>query len=89
MTTIELPTDLAQQLEAEAKRRGTTVDALAVNTLRVQFPPPIEDTSGAGSLADFIRDFVDVVDGSSEPLAENASQVFGDDLMEKHRRGKL
>ena len=38
MSTLHLPDELAERLEAEASRRGMSVDELAAQTLAARFP---------------------------------------------------
>jgi hypothetical protein len=88
MTTITLPRDLEERLIDEAKRRGTTPDALAVATLRQSFAATPADQSQAKSpsLLDYLGDFVGAVDGSSEPLSQDCGRRFEQYLIEKHER---
>ena len=91
MRTITLPPDLEDRLAAEAQRRGTTPELLAVDTLRKAFVPA-EAPNGeqpTGTLYDYLKDFIGVVEGTGEPISEDKGKLFTDYLVEKHRQGKL
>lgn len=47
MAMVHLPDDLARRLEAEAARRGVSVDAVAVETLEGRFGPTSINSSEA------------------------------------------
>jgi hypothetical protein len=53
MSTLHVPDDLAARIEAEAARRGVSVDDLAVEALAARFPPPGAD-AGHDALEAFI-----------------------------------
>lgn len=93
MTTITLPQDLEVRLIDEARRRGTTPDALAVETLRQSFPslptdeqPPSHEKPS--SLLEYLGDFVGAVDGSTEPFSQDGGRRFEQYVGEKHQRGQ-
>lgn len=88
MTTITLPPDLEGKLADEARRRGTTPELLAVDSLRQLFALEPESPSGA-TLYDFLGKYVGCIEGSSEPLSENCGQRFADGLAEKQQQGRL
>lgn len=74
MTTITLPTDIEAPLAEEARRRGTTPELLAVDTLRLRFAPSAASPSEEPpepNLADFLAGYVGIVEGSTEPLSEH------------------
>jgi hypothetical protein len=56
MAMVHLPDDLARRLEAEAARRGVSVDDLAVEALEGRYgkTAPTADGEGAGAVAAFI-----------------------------------
>lgn len=77
MTTITLPADVEGPLAEEARRRGTTPERLAVDTLRSQFAPTVaapSESPPAPNLADFLAGFVGLVAGSTEPLSERCGE---------------
>jgi hypothetical protein len=77
MTTITLPAEIEGPLAEEARRRGTTPERLALDTLRLRFIPlgalpsdqPLES-----NLADFLAGYVGLVEGSTQPLSERGSK---------------
>lgn len=74
MTTITLPAEIEAPLAEEARRRGTTPERLAVDTLRLRFAPSVASSSGKPpepNLADFLAGYVGLVEGSTEPLSEH------------------
>ncbi len=91
MTTITIPPDLEQRLVAEAHRRGTTAELLAVESLRSLFvpPPAVEAASRRQTLFDALDGFIGAIDGPSEPLSEEGGRRFTDHLAEKQRQGRL
>ncbi len=83
MTTITLPPEIAGPLTEEARRRGTTPELLALDTLRLRFVPsptqPTEDNPES-TLADFLTGYVGLVEGSSEALSERCGERFAEGL---------
>jgi hypothetical protein len=81
MTTITLPAEIERPLAEEARRRGTTPEVLAIDTLRQHFQSPVimpsEQLSGS-SLADFLVDHVGLVHGTTEPLSERFAEGVAD-----------
>lgn len=77
MLTIDVPDDLAAPLAAEAARRGTTPEALALDQLRslVSGPPP-------GSLLEYLGSRVGAVAGSGEAFSQDTGRRFADGLAE-------
>ncbi len=87
MTTITLPPDLEERLAAEARRRGTTAEFLALDSLRRLFVP-----NGAGdevvageSLFDDLSTYIGTVDGTSEALSEDCGRRLAEGLAERQR----
>jgi hypothetical protein len=91
MTTIVLPADLEDRLAAEARKRGTTTEVLAVDCLRQFFIEPTHDegSSSGKTLNDFLSGFIGTVNGTTEALSENCGQRFSDGLAEQQRRRRL
>jgi hypothetical protein len=82
MTTITLPPEIAKPLVEEARRRGTTPERLALETLRSRFvapSPPSADHPGS-SLADFLADQVGLVEGAKEAYSEHCGDRFAEGL---------
>ena len=89
MTTITLPAEIEGPLAEEARRRGTTPEILALDTLRQHFESPVALPSAKPSgsnLADFLADHVGLVEGSTEPLSERCGERFAEGLAEKALR---
>lgn len=91
MTTITLPPDIEGPLAEEARRRGTTPEQLALESLRQLFaptgasvPPTAEET-----LFDFLSGYIGTVNGTAEALSENSGQHFAEGMVEKQQRGRL
>jgi len=80
--TIDVPDELAVPLAAEAARRGTTPEALALDQLRalVAGPP-------AGSLLEYLGARVGAVAGSGEAFSQDTGRRFADGLAEGRAAG--
>ena len=92
MITISLPPDIEGLLTAEAARRGTTPQLLALDGLRKLFgSPPASDKppDDATTLFDFLAGYIGTVNGSTEAFSENCGQRFAEGLIEKQERGRL
>ncbi len=91
MTTITLPADLEAPLREEARKQGTTTEAVALDSLRKLFGSSVtkEEPSNEGSLFDFLKGYSGMVNGTSEPLSERCGERFADGLVEKQQRGRL
>ena len=91
MTTITLPPEIERQLVREARRRGTTPELLALDSLRRLFIP--DDSCGdrftAETLSDFLVDDIGTVNGTSEPLSEDCGRRYLSGLIEKDDRRAL
>ena len=71
MTTTTLPSEIESPLVEEARRRGTTPELLAIDTLRPRFAATVASPSEKPSesdLVDFLAGYVGLVDGSTETL---------------------
>jgi hypothetical protein len=89
MTTITLPADIEGPLAEEARRRGTTPECLALDTLRLLFVPPAAlptEKPPEPSLADFLAGYIGVVAGSTEPLSDRCGERFAQGLAEDRMR---
>ncbi len=91
MTTITLPPDLEGRLDAEARRRGTTLELLALDGLRRLFASPAGDNgaAGQGTLLDFLAGHIGTVAGATEPYSEDCGKRFAEGLSQKQQRGQL
>ena len=92
MITILLPSDIEGPLTAEAERRGTTPELLALDSLRKLFAsPPVsgEPPGDATTLFDFLDGYIGTVEGSTEAFSENCGQRFAEGMAEKQQRGHL
>ena len=77
MLTIVVPDEVAAPLTAEAARRGTTPEALALDHLRalVTAPPP-------GSLLEYLGPRVGSVAGTGEAFSHDTGRRLADGLAE-------
>jgi hypothetical protein len=92
MITISLPSDIEGPLTAEAQRRGTTPELLALDSLRKLFPSLAvsgEPPGDATNLFDFLDGYIGTVEGSTEAFSENCGQRFAEGMAEKQQRGRL
>jgi hypothetical protein len=94
---INLTPDIEQALLEQAKRRGTTPEQLALESLRREFVHPAQSGRSAeapGSLADFLSDSIgvlhsqDYVSGGAR-MSESTSEDFAKALAEKRKQGRL
>jgi hypothetical protein len=71
MTTITLPADIEGPLTEEARRRGTTPEGLALETLRLRFTPPAALASGESEerseLEEWYRELQDLGPAQYDP----------------------
>lgn len=94
MTSINLPPDLEQAIEARAQRQGTTPEVLIVDKLREQFLPMAAPAPGAGELtmADFFAGYIgglrssEYVPGGAQ-LSTDSGHKFTDLLLRNRRKG--
>jgi hypothetical protein len=91
MTTITLPADLEGPLKEEARKQGTTPEAVALDSLRKLFGSSRtkNEPSNQGSLFDFLRGYLGMINGTSEPLSEKCGERFAEGLIEKQQRSRL
>jgi hypothetical protein len=89
MTTITLPAEIEGPLAEEARRRGTTPELLAIDTLRQHFTSPAASPSEKppeSNLVDFLADHVGLVEGTTEPLSERCGERFAEGLAGEKKR---
>jgi hypothetical protein len=90
---IELPAELEKVLADEARKQGTTPEALVLDNLRRLFTPEQyykeKYPPKEGSLYDSIKDIIGRVEGTGEPLSTEHSRYFGEYLLEKKKQGRL
>ncbi|HEV2945829.1 MAG TPA: hypothetical protein VGX70_00540 [Gemmataceae bacterium] len=69
MTTITLPADLEAPLKEEAKKQGTTPEAVALEGLRKLFNLLVthNEPPNGESLFDFLKGYLGAVDGRIVP----------------------
>ena len=90
MTTITLPAEIEGPLVEETRRRGTTPERLALDTLRLQFSSAASPSEQPpeSNLADFLAGYVGLVEGSTEPLSERCGERFTEGLSEEKTRAR-
>jgi hypothetical protein len=67
-----------------------TPEQLALDSLRKTFVPvPLGGGETEGTLFDFLKDHIGVIEGSDEALSEDCGRRFTDALEEKRKRGHL
>lgn len=92
--TITLTPEIEQALLRAARELGTTPEQLALDSLRDRFLPPLPNgplDDGQGSLADFLGEFIGVLNsGEHIPggarLSVDSHRTFADLLRERRRR---
>lgn len=87
MSTITIPPELEAPLAAEAKRLGTSLELLAVESLRQMYAPKdlgAASTNG-GTLADFLQGYIGTIQGASEPLSEETGRRYREMLEHRQR----
>ena len=85
MTTITLPTELEASLAEEARRQGTSLELLAVESLRRMYAPEgsaAAPTNG-GTLADFLQGYIGTIAGVCEPLSEDTGRRYTEMLHQR------
>ena len=87
MTTITLPPEIEQSVARQAERQGTTIEWVALDTLRQTFAAPGEEPSRPETMYDFMQGFIGTVDGSSEAYSENCGEKFAEGMAQKQREG--
>ena len=91
MTTITLPADVEASLAEEARRRGTTPEAVALDSLRKLFTVPStkNEPGNSDTLFDFLNGFMGTVHGVVEPFSEKCGERFAEGLVEKQGQERL
>jgi hypothetical protein len=91
MTTITLPPDLENRLADEARRRGTTPELLAVDSLRMIFVPQSANggATGGDNLWSFLSAYIGTISGTTEALSENCGKRFVEGLVAKQNQRHL
>lgn len=64
MTQITLPKDIETPMADWARKRGCSIEQLAVDTLRERFVPPDEPPDHGATLADFLAGHIGVLSSS-------------------------
>jgi hypothetical protein len=87
MTTITLPPEIEAPLADAARKKGTTPESLAVETLRQHFPPAAKnaDATEAKNLFEYLADYIGKIDGPAD-LSEKRGEYFTDYLVDKHKK---
>jgi hypothetical protein len=94
---ITLPPDIERVLTAEASKRGTTPELLALDTLRERFlaePGPAAAVAGDGTLAEFLAAHIGVLHSSEQVpggarMSEDSGRQFAAGLLQKRQQGHL
>jgi hypothetical protein len=95
MSTITIPPELEAPLAEEARRQGTSLELLAVESLRRMYGPKsstkcstkcstMAPTDG-GTLADFLQGYIGTIQGTSEPLSEDTGRRYREMLHEREQ----
>jgi len=88
MTTIIIPPELEAKMAEAAKREGTTLERLAVESLQRIYAAPtsLAALPNGGTLADFLQGYVGTVAGSDEAWSLQTGERLTDMLLgERHR----
>ena len=90
MTTINLPPEIDGPLVDEARRRGTTPELLAIESLRRLFAcaPAPGEPGKSDTLLDYLGDYVASIEGSEKLPARESGRIFAEAMADKHRRGR-
>jgi hypothetical protein len=92
MTTITLPPEIEAPLAEAARKKGTTTELLALESLRQLFPPESRGAAppeGATNLLEYLGDFVGSLQGTGESFSQDCGERFTDYLVEKKKAGRL
>jgi len=79
-TTIDLPDELFQQAQAEAKRRGIPLRELLQEGLRKVLPTPTvttQTTTPSLTVYDLIKDDIGIIDAGVDDLGSNPQYLEG------------
>ncbi len=88
---LQLTPDLETALAEQARQRGTTLELLALESLRERFVAPDAPPVPAQSLADFLGEHLgalqssEVVPGGAR-MSEETSKKFAAGLLRQHRQ---
>ena len=90
MTTINLPPEIEGPLVDEARRRGTTPELLAIESLRRLFAcaPAPGESGKSDTLLDYLGDYIASIEGTDELSARESGGIFEEAMVDKHRRGR-
>jgi hypothetical protein len=97
---ITVPPELERALTAQARKRGTTAELVALDSLRKWFVRvrvkrrPEERGNGRQTLADFLKGYVGVLRSSEctpggARMSEQPGRRFARALIEKRKKGRL
>lgn len=91
MATITLPPEIEERLTEEARKRGTTPELLALESLRILFCTQASSdiTAHGNTLYEFLSGYVGAVSGTSEALSEDCGRRFAEGMTEKQQQGRL
>jgi hypothetical protein len=86
---IRISPDIETALDREARRRGTTAERLALDSLGKLFlHTPTEGSSKDACLFDFLSGHIGVVEGTGEPYSEKCGERFAEGIAVKHKQGR-
>ena len=76
MTVIKIPPEIEVHLVEEARKRGITPEALALESLHRSFvsTAPKGDPGNVGSLFEYLSGYIGTVDGASEAFSEKCGK---------------
>jgi hypothetical protein len=98
---ITVPPEIERALTVQARKRGTTAELIALDSLRKRFVRPRvkrrhDGVKGDGrqTLADFLKGYVGVLHSSEHVpggarMSEESGKKFAQALIEKRSRGRL
>jgi len=94
---ITLPPEIERVLVEQARKRGTTPELLALDSLRERFMPspfPKGMTEGEGTLADFLGAHIGILHSSEHILggarmSEDSGKKFAVGMIKKRQQGRL
>jgi hypothetical protein len=90
MVKITLTPDIERALLEQARKRGTTVERLALESLHEQFVAETGGVAASATLADFLGGHLGVLHSSGEgPDTKTDGGTFAGALLEKRRLGRL
>lgn len=94
---ITLPPDIERVLVEQARKRGTTPELLALDSLRERFVPSFlrkGTTEGEGTLADFLGTHIGVLHSSEHlpggaRMSEDTGKKFAAGMVKKRQQRRL